>query len=98
VLSKNLTKQEDQGYIGLVNTGIIKATVATLHARKGRMVIKWIKGHSGHERNEGADWMANLGALKNHAPDEPDLIVPPPYWITGAKLSKLTQSLAYKGI
>ena len=41
--------------------------------------------------------MANLGAQKDHL-DEINLAVEPVYPITGAKLSKMTQSLAYKGI
>jgi ribonuclease HI len=96
-LTKNLTKHEDQGYLGLANAEILRATAATLRIRKGRTMFKWIKGHSGHKRNDGADRMANLGAQKDH-PDEIDLVVQPHCRITGAKLSKLTQSLAYKGI
>ena len=62
----NVQSLFQQGYIGLVNTKILQATIATLCTRKGKTMIKWIKGHSGHERNEGADQMANIGALKDH--------------------------------
>jgi len=96
-LTKNLTKHEDQGYIEMSNMRIIQATTAALRKRKGKTLLRWVKGHSGHERNEGADQLANLSAQKDH-PEEFDLTIQPAYHITGAKLSKMTQSLAYKGI
>jgi hypothetical protein len=59
--------------------------------------MKWVKGHNGHARNEGADIQADIGA-KKAVHDEVPLDVPPALKITGAKLSALTQSLAYKAI
>ena len=34
--------------------------------------LQYIKGHAGHEGNEGADRQANLGATEPEIPDEPD--------------------------
>jgi hypothetical protein len=41
--------------------------------------------------------MGNIGTQKEH-PDEINLTIQPTLWLTGMKLSKLTQSLAYQGI
>ncbi|TFK70434.1 hypothetical protein BDN72DRAFT_818756 [Pluteus cervinus] len=46
------------------NLGIIKYLSALLDKRKesGQMVrLQYVKGHSGHEGNDGADYQANLG-------------------------------------
>ncbi|KAJ7336104.1 hypothetical protein DFH08DRAFT_965009 [Mycena albidolilacea] len=88
---------EDQGYIGVANRDLDKATVARLRQRKREIKMKWVKGHSGHIRNEGADRMADEGARKD-APDEVNMEIPPELKLTGAKLSAMTQSLAYKAI
>lgn len=87
-LIKNLAQYEDQGYIGMANAEILQATTATLWNKKGKTMLKWVKGHS-HKSNEGADQMANLDAQKNDS-DEVDLTIHPTLWLTGAKLSKLT--------
>ena len=81
----------------MANAEILQATTATLWNRKGKTMLKWVKGHSRHERNKGADQMANLGARKDQ-PDEVELTIRPAHRLTGAKLSQLTQSIAYKGI
>ncbi|KAH8074950.1 hypothetical protein BXZ70DRAFT_902758 [Cristinia sonorae] len=96
-VTKYLKRYEDQGYIGVANKPILKKTVASMRMRQGTISIKWVKGHNGHLRNEGADRMAAIGAAKDR-PDEVDLKIPAKFWITGAKLSALTQSLAYKAI
>ncbi|KAH8071051.1 hypothetical protein BXZ70DRAFT_1003067 [Cristinia sonorae] len=78
---KNLEKHEDQE--------IIKKTISGTH--------KMGKGHQGHERNEGADELAAVGAAKDRD-DEVDIEVPDKLKITGAKLSAMTQKLAYRAI
>ncbi|KAJ7165280.1 hypothetical protein C8R46DRAFT_1163679 [Mycena filopes] len=65
--------------------------------RRRRTQLKWVKGHNGHERNEGADKKPEEGANKQ-THDEVPLTIPPVLKVTGAKLSAMTQSLAYKVI
>ncbi|KIK47102.1 hypothetical protein CY34DRAFT_766822 [Suillus luteus UH-Slu-Lm8-n1] len=60
------------------------------------MSFEWIKGHSGQQGNKQADKLAK-GANKPIA-DELDLYVPDDFNLQGAKLSSITQALAYKGI
>ncbi|KAJ7183871.1 hypothetical protein C8R46DRAFT_1159208 [Mycena filopes] len=96
-LTKNKRKWEDQGYIGVKHEDLNRATLATLRQRKRTTKLKWVKGHNGHERNEGADKKADEGARKQ-AHDEVPLNIPPELKLTGAKLSAMTQSLAYKAI
>ncbi|TBU61897.1 hypothetical protein BD310DRAFT_779297, partial [Dichomitus squalens] len=97
VVTTRLAKDEAEGYIGKKNVDITRAVVAALRSRKAPVSFKWVKGHSGHTRNEGADRLADLG-VKKHAPDEVDLAIPADLRLTGAKLQALTQRLAYKAI
>ncbi|KAJ7673854.1 hypothetical protein DFH06DRAFT_1445365 [Mycena polygramma] len=96
-VTKNRQKTEDQGYIGVANKELHRATVATLRRRKRETKVKWVKGHNGHHRNEGADRKADEGA-KKPVENEVPLTIPPTLTMTGAKLAAMTQSLAYKAI
>jgi ribonuclease HI len=96
-LTKSRQKFEDDGYIGTPNADLIQATVARARARPGITKLKWVKGHNGHSRNEGADQCANEGACKAD-PDFIDIDVPPELKLTGARLSKMKQSTAYRAI
>ncbi|KAF8220179.1 hypothetical protein L208DRAFT_1542569 [Tricholoma matsutake] len=81
----------------MANAEILQATTATLQNREGKTMLKWVKNNPQHQGITGANQMANLGAQKNQA-DEVKLAIEPAYQLKGAKLSELTQSLAYKGI
>ncbi|KAG6887242.1 hypothetical protein C0992_013194, partial [Termitomyces sp. T32_za158] len=96
-VTKNLKKDEDSRYIGVQNADLIKLTIARLRGRTTKSEVKWVKGHVGHERNEGADKLAGE-ATKMPPPNNPDLTSHPTLRVTGAKLSKVTQSLAYKAL
>ncbi|KAH9919254.1 uncharacterized protein B0H18DRAFT_1086704 [Fomitopsis serialis] len=95
--TKYLQKHEDEGYIGKENTPIIRSMIATLRKRSPQTRLRWIKGHNGHKLNEGADRLAGEGAHKPDQ-DEVNIDIPHTLQLTGAKLSTLTQKLAYKGI
>ncbi|KAJ7023756.1 hypothetical protein C8F04DRAFT_1213232 [Mycena alexandri] len=92
-LTRNKKKWENQGYIGLAKKDLNRATLATMRQKKRTTKLKWVKGHSGHETNEGADRKVDEGA-KKPTHDEIPLDIPPELTVTGAKLSSMTQSLA----
>ncbi|KAL0063480.1 hypothetical protein AAF712_009573 [Marasmius tenuissimus] len=96
-LTKHIKKWEDRGYIGIENAPHLMSTVAALRQRKARTAFKWVKGHAGVEGNEKADRLADEGRRKD-TPDLIDMTIPSELRVTGAKLNKLTQSIAYKGI
>ncbi|KAI0822878.1 hypothetical protein BC628DRAFT_1411930 [Trametes gibbosa] len=70
---------------------------ATTLARRAHTAFQWVKGHNGHPGNEKADALAGRGARKP-AIDVVDVAIPRQLRMTGAKLSKVTQKLAYKAI
>ncbi|TFY51822.1 hypothetical protein EVJ58_g10361 [Rhodofomes roseus] len=88
---------EDRGYIGVENAPLLQALIGNLRRRHHRTIFQWVKGHQGHELNEGADNLAGLGAQKADV-DEIDLSVERSLHISGAKLKIMTQKLAYQGI
>jgi ribonuclease HI len=91
-----LQKHEDQGMIGIANKELIRYMLANLRQRTGATYIKWVPGHAGLVRNEGADQMAAKGARL-----EADETLPAPRQdlrMTGAKLAVVTQKLAYRAI
>ncbi|KAG6894619.1 hypothetical protein C0992_005383, partial [Termitomyces sp. T32_za158] len=96
-VTKHLDKDEDSGYIGTQNADLIRMTVARLRSRKTKTEVRWVKGHAGATRNEGADKLAGEATSKP-TPTNLDLTISPSLSLTGAKLSKLTQSLAYRAI
>ena len=59
--------------------------------------FKWVKGHSGDHGNEESDRLAKEGARKV-IPNDLDLQVPAEFIVQGAKLSAMTQALAYRAI
>jgi len=76
----------------------MQTTIARLLNRKAPTYLKWIKGHTGIEGNEAADQKAEQGMRKPDNSDIIDLTIPKEIRVSGAKLNKLTQSLAYKAI
>ncbi len=96
-LTKWRSKHEDQGYILQENSELTRATIARLRMRKSHTLLKWVKGHNGHSRNEAADRLAAIAARKPTS-DRIDLTIPAPYRVTGAKLQAMTQKLAYRAI
>ncbi|KZT27127.1 RnaseH-domain-containing protein [Neolentinus lepideus HHB14362 ss-1] len=96
-VSKHLHRHEDEGFIGASNGTLIRDTVARLRARELPTYLKWVKGHAGHERNERADQAAGAGAALQ-APSTVD--TQPASWlrVSGARVTAITQALAYRAI
>jgi ribonuclease HI len=86
-ITRHLKQNEDEGYIGIANASLIQTTVARLRKRKASTKLKWVKGHAGHTRNEGADMMAKLSTQLD-PPDDPNMEIAPTLKVTGAKLTK----------
>ncbi len=96
-LTRWLEKHENTGYILQKNADLTRITVAQFRMRQAHTIFRWVKGHSGHPRNEAADDLAALGAMKA-TPDNLELNIPPRFRITGARLQDMTQKLAYRAI
>ncbi|TBU61806.1 hypothetical protein BD310DRAFT_769912, partial [Dichomitus squalens] len=90
-------KHEDQGYILQKNAHLARAIVAALRGRRARTAFKWVKGHRGHPLNEMADKLAGEASAKP-IPDDLEVEIPPNLVLSGAKLSCMTQKLAYRAI
>jgi ribonuclease HI/exonuclease III len=96
-LTTHLEAWENAGWIGIKNAPLFKKAVTLLRQRSATTAFKWTKGHDGDEGNEQSDRLAKEGARK-HTFDPLELDIPDKFNIQGAKLSTLTQALAYKGI
>jgi ribonuclease HI len=96
-LTENLPDWEDQGWIGVKNVDLFKKVAYLLKRRTAPTFFQWVKGHEGNLGNEESDRLAKEGAHKD-IPDELDLEIPHNFDLQGAKLSALTQAIAYKGI
>ncbi|EIW52958.1 uncharacterized protein TRAVEDRAFT_135249 [Trametes versicolor FP-101664 SS1] len=98
-LTKRRVRFEDEGFIASKNGPLTMAAIAAIRERKAHTAFKWVKGHSGHVGNEAADRLAAAGAGKEAEDDlSRELSVVPCLRLTGAKLSAMTQKLAYKAI
>ena len=96
-LTKYLLTWENQGWINIKNAKHFKKAAHLLRRRTATTHFKWVKGHNGEQGNEESDALAKEGAQKA-IPDNLDLSIPQEFDIQGAKLSSLTQAIAYQGI
>ncbi|OJT10530.1 Transposon TX1 uncharacterized 149 kDa protein [Trametes pubescens] len=90
-------RNEDTGFIEQKNAELTKVMLAALRARQAPTLFRWVKGHDGHPGNEGADRLAGMAARKPTC-DDVDLTIPLPLRLSGAKLTAMTQRLAYRAI
>jgi ribonuclease HI len=96
-LTTHLQSWEDKGWIGIKNAAFFKRAAYLLRRCTAPTFFKGVKGHEGIERNEQSDRLAKEGA-PNPTPHDLDLSVPNNFNVQGAKLSSLTQAIAYHGI
>ncbi|KAL1945502.1 hypothetical protein VTO73DRAFT_2353 [Trametes versicolor] len=97
-LTRDLPHWEDRGWIGVANKDLLCEVAVRLRSRSARTWIKWVKGHAGTRGNEEADRLAACGADMPAVSDASSQISRPEFLVQGARLSALTQRLAYKGI
>ena len=96
-LTEHLSTWEDNGWIGIENAPLFKLTAAVLKQRVATTTFQWTKGHAGDRGNEEADRLAREGANKP-TPNRLSLEIPKEFDLQGAKLSTLSQAIAYRGI
>ncbi|KAJ3792916.1 hypothetical protein GGU11DRAFT_692739 [Lentinula aff. detonsa] len=94
---KNHQKLENSGFIGAPHAKLAQNAIASFRSRPTQTHMMWVKGHNGHERNEGADKLAGMAVRKDRA-NFVNLKIPAELLVTGAKLSTITQATAYKAI
>ena len=97
LFKEKIEKMENTGYIGVKNMELIQATVAAIRKRGNESTIKCHGNRNSDPKAMKAAESAKRGT-RMQAPDEIALRVPPTLKLTGAKLSSMTQSLAYKAI
>ncbi|KAH9853406.1 hypothetical protein C2E23DRAFT_710598, partial [Lenzites betulinus] len=90
-------KYEDEGFIMQKNRDLTRAIIGATLARRAHSAFLWVKGHRGHPANEAADKLAARGASRQ-VRDDVSLEVPRELSLTGAKLSCVSQKLAYHAI
>jgi ribonuclease HI len=96
-LTTHLQDWEDIGWIGIENVTLFQAAAYHLRRRPAPTTFQWTKGHDGHIRNEQADKLALTGAQRVDT-DVLNTYMSRNFNIQGAKLTKMTQKLAYKAI
>ena len=96
-LTKHLNAWENNGWINIKNAPYFQKAAYLLKRRTATTHFQWVKGHAGTRGNEESDRLAKEGAEKQ-IPDILDLTIPQEFDLQGAKLSTLTQSIAYQGI
>ena len=96
-LTIHLETWENEGWISVKNADLFKKAAHLLRKRSARTTFQWTKGHNGTTGNEESDRLAKQGANKL-TPNQLNLEIPIEFDAQGAKLTALTQAIAYRGI
>ncbi|KAH9858722.1 hypothetical protein C2E23DRAFT_717188 [Lenzites betulinus] len=97
-LTVQLEGWENRGWANVANSDILRRVVAKLRQRGAATYLKWVKGHSGIEGNEGADELAAAGAAMNPVQLPPLGQNDRKFLLPGAKLAGISQKFAYESI
>ncbi|KAI0685567.1 hypothetical protein C8T65DRAFT_559338, partial [Cerioporus squamosus] len=87
---------EAKGWIDVENASLVRDVLARLRARCAPTSLRWVKGHSDNQGNDGADALAKEAVRAKRV-----TVLPPPplkFVATGAELIAVSQKLAYKSV
>jgi ribonuclease HI len=96
-LTTHLENWEDQGWLGIKNSTWFKRVAYLFRARSTPTYFQWVRGHNGELSNERSNKLAK-NRMEKKEPDTFSLEIPERFDLQGAKLLKITQAIAYKGI
>ncbi|OSC98484.1 RnaseH-domain-containing protein [Trametes coccinea BRFM310] len=97
-LTKHAAKWEQKGWIEVANAGAFQDALALLRTRSAPTMLRWVKGHTGIEGNEGADELADRGASLDRQYLPTHKQPPREFLVQGALLKSATQRTLYRGI
>ncbi|KAJ7924130.1 ribonuclease H-like protein [Mycena leptocephala] len=97
VVNRNLGKWEDRGWIGVPDKAPIQALAACLRKRKATTIFTKLQNTESSASYTMASQLAKDGSAAA-APSDINVTIAHQLQLRGAKLSTLTQALAYKGI
>lgn len=97
VLSKNLEKAENAGFLHVANAPLLRSLITHLRSRPTFTTLTKVKAHAGIEGNEGADRLASVAANLAQ-PHDLDITPKAGLIANGIKLSTATQALLYRAI
>ena len=96
-LTEHLHEWEDRGWVLVQNAQWFKVAAFLLKRRSAKTTFTWVKGHNGTIGNEESDRLAKEGAAKD-IPEDIDTLIPPEFDLQGAKLTTISQTIAYQSI
>ncbi|KIO33484.1 hypothetical protein M407DRAFT_65524 [Tulasnella calospora MUT 4182] len=97
VLDKGHKRMEDEGWLNIQNSDLIRAALFLVRIRTAETYIQKVKAHSGILGNEEADRLAKEG-LESEIDTSVIIIIPPNWDYSGARLQALTFNQLYRWI
>ena len=95
-ITKHTKKWEERGWIDVQHKELFQCIIAWMRSRKGKMKMKWVKGHNGTRGNEEANKLASEGVNGQLLETPLDLKHPPGQLNLGASIAKLEQRDFYQ--